>query len=319
MSEVVCLERLACLENIVFVSPPLRRTYDEIRLPTYLNEKGCWIGASSQAGKTKALEYCEAALKMELPNAVVLRLNMHILPAATKRSFPIRLLQRLGIEQSSIDTTKLRIKLAKTIGDRLANAAQKLCILLLDESQAMTISDFYFLKDLSNDLLPWGVSLLTFVFGETPKMSNIVDQLQNGDEQGLAERFVRRELRLHTYDSTSDFHDLLQQMDEIRFEVFGSMSVTQYFLGSAFHRGFRFATEAARVFEAQRNAMERGADVNLGRIFIALRWILARGGECEIFDRSGAALSEGVLQNAIGYALCVPVQSNADDTDVTPR
>lgn len=290
---------LTVIEDLIFPSPPLRSTYEQIRVPIVLRSTGCWFSGSSGQGKSTAISYCAEALRLEFPSMPVLALNVHMLPANATRSIPVRLLQSIDHKKTSGDITQLKVRLAHTLAERALKSPLRQAVLLFDEAQALRIQDLFSLKDLSNDLVRHGAGLLTVMFGESPKMEALAEKTNAGDDSGLGERFFVRQLDLCTYDSLEDWQSLFKQMDECRFSSLSNQTVPEAFLMGASGNPLRLYSEAPYLWKALKAIK---TPLSLRRIFTGIRWwILHAGNHVSKAERVPADL----WNRAIAFGACL--------------
>lgn len=266
---------ISIIKNLTFVTNPLKRIFKKIRLPLYLNESGCWFQAGSGQGKSTATEYCRKALLAEIPSLPIFTLNEHVLPASALRAFFIRMLILSGHLTTTGETARLRLRLAKQLAILADACPLRLVVLLLDEGQAFRDIDLFILKDLSNDMEHLGYGLLTFIFGEAPTMGDRVSALLEGKNPGIAERFVGgHQLKFETYTSEEDWLSLFSAIDRETFDIFNGKTVAQFYFKPSDVSNFRFSAETARFYEALEKIKKDGFDLNLRRIFTAIRWVI---------------------------------------------
>lgn len=291
------------IKKLTFVSNPLRRIYDSIRLPLYLNEPGCWFEAGSGEGKSTAVEYCYQALLAEIPSLPVFVINEHTLPASALRAFFIRMLDMAEHSCSTGETARLRIRLAKQLCMLAYECPLKMVVLLIDEGQAFRDVDLFILKDLSNDMERFGVTLLTFVFGEAPAMSNRVSTLNSGTSKGIAERFVGgHHLNFHTYKSASDWRSLFDEIDHRPFALLNGKTVAEYYFQFCDISEFSFTSEVDDFWSAIKNAKHNNSELNLRKIFTGFRWAILH--VMKASPKKLQHMPDGIWESAFSYAAC---------------
>lgn len=288
----------AVIEGLIFPTTPLVRTYEEIRVPVHLRTSGSWFSGASGQGKSTALEYCVEALKSEFPDLVVFALNHHMLPGNASRSIPLRLLD--AIDGKAVgDATRLRLRLVRLLAELCYGTAARQCVLFFDEAQALRPQDLFFLKDLSNDLARHNTGMLTFMFGESPKMDQLVGKSRSGEDLGLAERFFVRRLCLHGYDALSDWRSLLMQMDEVDFSILGGKTVPQYFLCNPVGTPYQMQSQVNALWEAFQPRGGHDPLPTLRRKFTAIRWWILQAGP---YIRRHEEIPDGLWRRSVEYA-----------------
>jgi len=290
---------LAIIEDFVFRSPPLEKTYNAIRVPVILRTSGCWFSGDSGQGKSTAITYCLESLRAEFPLMPVFMLNLHMLPTNASRSIPIRLLEEVEHKVKGGETTSIKIRLVNSLAERALRCPLRQIVLLFDEAQALRSQDLFLLKDLSNDLARLGVGMLTVMFGESPKMEDLADRTRSGENVGLAERFFVRRLDLCSYEALDDWQALLTQMDEVRFSELENRTVPEAFLVNAADGApHLLQTEARGLWKA----IEKTNSPSLRRIFTGIRWWILHAGHCLSQKKK---VPKGLWESSMAYGACV--------------
>lgn len=290
---------LATIEDLIFPSPPLKKTYEQIRVPVVLRMSGCWFADKSGHGKSTAMSYCAEALRLEFPRMPVFVLNLHMLPANASRSIPIRLLEEVDHKVIGGETTRIKMRLAKSLAERAWQSPLRQVVLLFDEAQSLRPQDLFLLKDLSNDLACLSVGLLTVMFGESPKIEDLVDHTCAGEDHGLAERFFVKQLTLGKYESLDDWQSLLGQMDKCRFPELLNQTVPETFLiNAASGVAHRLESEALAFWKA----IEKNKSCSLRRTFTGIRWWILHAGS---FLAKSERIPTDLWDSAMLYGACV--------------
>jgi len=268
--------QIACsqLKRLTFVSGPLKRTYNEMRLPLYLNEPGCWLSAPYGQGKTIAIDYCAASLRSEVPGLPVFVINEQVLPGNELKSFFIRaLLESKHQKTSSSQADVLRNRLARYWAELSDSSPLGCVVLLLDEGQAIREVDEHLLKDLGNQIVQEGGALQVFTFGESPKLDTLISGRKFKNTSGSVDRvFGGHKLKLHDYDSLSDWETLFAEMDDQPFARLSDMTVRDRFFGHLDISGYQLKSEVKRFYKALSDVKKkRTGTINLRRIFLGIR------------------------------------------------
>lgn len=267
------------VEPLVLTSEPLKRTYENLRLVVYLKVPGCWLAAPHGRGKTVAIEYCARRLKAEIPGLPVFIVNEQILPGNELRSFFIRALTESGYSSPfSTDATVLRLRLPMYWAELSKGSPLHCVVLFLDEGQSMREADEGLIKDLSNQIVRLGGSLMTISFGESPAFEALICKRKGAPHMnGAVDRlFGGRRLELSSYKSESDWKSLFAEMDSTAFEELGWCTITQAYFSHLNMQDFKLENEAPRFRKALRKTYGPQAlkDVNLRRVFVGIRHAL---------------------------------------------
>ena len=305
----------AKLEKLLLASDPLQRTYNELRLPLYVREPGCWLSAPFGEGKSVAMDYCASALAAEVPGLPIFKVNEHVLPGNELRSF-----LRSALIASKYDkpdatrTDTLRNRLAHHWAELSFSSPLGCVVLLLDEGNSMREADEFLLKDLGNEIHMYRGALQTFVFGESPKLDLLVSQRRNVSQNGAVDRlWCGHKINLHLYESESDWKSLFQQMDQEVFRELSNLSIRSFFFGHMDISGYSMEQEAPRFWRAlESTAKHKGGTVNLRRIFVGIRQAILKTAldTLDLDVQRFTGVSEAGWQDALQYG-CVCEDSYA--------
>lgn len=267
------------IEPLLLTSDPLRRTYEQLRFVVYLKVPGCWLAAPHGRGKTVAIEYCARRLKVEIPGLPVFIVNEQILPGNELRSFFIRALTDSGYDKPvSSDSSSLRHRLPMYWAELSKCSPLRCVVLFLDEGQSMRELDESLIKDLSNQIVRMGGSLLTIAFGESPKFEALISKrTAPPNENGAVDRlFGGRKLVLSSYENESDWASLFTEMDSTIFEELGGHTITQAYFSHMNMRDFKLKNEVPLFCKALKEVYGASAleAVNLRRVFVGIRHAL---------------------------------------------
>lgn len=267
------------VSTLILTSDPLRKIYEQVRLVVYLNVPGCWLAAPYRRGKSSAIEYCAKRLKVEIPGLPVFIVNEQILPGNELRSFFIRALTDSGYDKPlSRDATTLRHRLPMHWAELSKFSPLKCVVLLLDECQSMRELDESLIKDLSNQIVRLGGSLLTIAFGESPSFEAMVSKRTDpSNANGAVDRlFGGMKLELSGYENESDWKSLFSQMDTVPFAELGGKTISQAYFSHMNMQDFKLENEVPTFLKILKK--EYGAKsvskVNLSRIFVGIRHAL---------------------------------------------
>lgn len=265
------------VERILLDSAPLRATYQQLRLPIYLKEPGCYLAAPFGEGKTIALQYCAKNLMAEIPGLPVFIVSEQVLPGNDLKSFFARaLIESKHEKPTSNSAGTLRTRLARYWADLSQMSPLGCVVLLLDEGQAMRETDEFLLKDLTNEISILSGSLLIFTFGESPGFLELVERRKLAiNRNGAVDRlFCGQCLNLYEYETEDDWKSLFEEMDTQRFFELGGKTITESYFGHLKTQSFKMNNEANRLFCAIKT-ISRGSDkpvgFNLRRIFLGIR------------------------------------------------
>lgn len=303
------------IEKLTFVSKPLKRTFSSLRLPLYLRQHGCWLSEARGDGKTRAIQYCEQALRFENPGLPVYSINQHVLPGNELRSFFYRALIKSQHISTSGTASIMRQRLASFWAELSRQSPLGQVVLLIDEGQAMRETDLTLLKDLSNDMANMSGTLQTFVFGESPKLDVQVKKFKATNAGGEVDRvFGGRKFRLHRYETLEDWESLLSEMDSGRFIELDNKSISEFFFGHVDISRFSFAKESQAFWQALNSVEKKNKGLlNLRNIFFSIRYAIHKTMEETLFGNKTelVAFRRGLWREALLQALSVSDQNKS--------
>lgn len=266
----------SALERLLFVTAPLERTYESMRLSIAIREPGCWFSASYGEGKTRAMEYCAEALAKNFPGLPVFAINEHVVPGNELRSFLVNALTVSHHEKPNSSLTDTLPNRLSRYWSELAMSSPLGCVVvLLDEGQALRRQDDSLLKDIGNEISLQGGSLYIIIFGESPSLDLLVaERLASFSITGAVDRlYAGHKLNLATYESLEDWESLFSGMENDSFDLLGNVTVSHAFFGHMDTSSYSMESEAERFFKALQSLahIDRVRYMNLRRKFVAIR------------------------------------------------
>lgn len=134
------------------------------------------------------------------------------------------------------------------------------------------------IKDLSNQIVRMGGSLLTITFGESPNFEGLVSRRTAVPHaNGAVDRlFGGHKLILSSYENESDWISLFTEMDSTIFEELGGKTIAQAYFSHMNMREFKLENEVPLFCKALKTVYGESAlkDVNLRRVFVGIRYSL---------------------------------------------
>lgn len=215
-----------------------------------LRQQGLCFTAISGTGKTSALAYVKNYLETRIPNLVVYSHSTHNYQVDSIRAFFKFFLDSVGVKELKGETADLRKRLVSKIQDDAVVSGYNMAVLLIDESQKMSIKDFYFLKDTINDLDKARIGFVTVLMAQAPDFDEVYNLMKTNHKLDLFSRFA---LYRATFDSLRTLKDvvrLFKHIDETEYSNDFPVRWTEFFFPIAYSWGFRLANEAPHFFES---------------------------------------------------------------------
>lgn len=290
-------------EHLVLTGP-IEELYREVRRVILLREPGCFISGPSGIGKTSALRAIVPMIRDRSPTLPIFTLNMVTQGGVSIRGFFKHLLSTICHKDRSGETEDLRDRIITAIEVDAVASGCGMAVMLVDEAQVMSIADFRFLKDVSNDLAKHRVQLITILMAESPAFGEVIASLKRERATDLVSRFTMRSVEFRALNSESDIRLILKSIDEQIFPKERGIRWTEFFLPNAFTAGFRLEAETPLLLHALEAACSRtlnGVKVFPARqLFVAIRAFLV---DNAAHDSAHIALPNERWTKAIEYAL----------------
>jgi hypothetical protein len=237
-------------QSVSLPTPAVQELYQDIRRVVVLRESGCSISAISGVGKSFALDIIKQQLMKDFPGIVVYTHNAHYHQVSSVRGFFQHFLTTVDQPNRKGETYELRLRLVTTIVDDAGRSPSKLAVMLVDEAQELHLSDFWFLKDVYNDLAQEGIRLIGILMAEEPAFGDSIKKLSGAREKSLIDRFSQRIFHLRAYRKIDDIRWILQTIDSELFLENPKVRWTEFFFPVAYAAGFRLEHQADALWNA---------------------------------------------------------------------
>lgn len=289
--------------SVLLPTKMIQEMYKIVKTIVLLRSSGNVFVGESGAGKTDAVERIRTMLLADFPGLPIYIHDAHNHNIATQRAFYKHFLHTVGLNEQKGETADLRARLLHQIVDDARVSGYSFIILFIDESNAMLVNDFLFLKDVYNDLAHAGVQLLTILVGQSPQMQGALDKLLTAGRTDLSFRFATRVHEFRGFCSVEALQFVFNEIDSREFPVGSGKTWTEFFLPVAWKAGYRLANEAERCLQIV--ATEWGVDAP-GKIslparpmFLAIRRFLLNAAE---FDSADIQIPEDIWREVAVYA-----------------
>jgi len=243
------------VSNRTYLMPThsIGETYAMVLKVIMRRDSGLVIFGKSRYGKTSAMLYCRQALRDEFPNMPVSIYNAKRDMSPHKGNFYTSLLEVVGHarwdDRSSIIVKHSR--LVNFMADAASNDPRKLYILFLDEAARLQQSHYDWIKDIYNDLILRGVTLLPILVGPHQLLNQKISFLKAGEEgEAIVNRFMLYEHPFRGIREKDDFIECLGYYDKAVYPGGSEWTYTRFFLPEAFSAGFRLENHGDLLWEA---------------------------------------------------------------------
>lgn len=239
--------------RFILKTPPIAEALEDLLALIKFRDTGGYLVAPQRWGKTRAAKYLCATMKFilgEIP-IVFVPLRGNIKRGAS--SFFSFLLNQARYRYSASKgrtETDLRNLFTRCVVSRGKRTPHKLFVLVVDEAQLLTVEQWIFLFNISNEADSFGVSLVVIAVGQLPLLKH-ADHLLNEGREEIVERFLHRQLRFRGLLSADDLKFVFDGLDKL--DELSQKSPGKYlsrFCPRAIEAGWALATEADRFWNA---------------------------------------------------------------------
>lgn len=296
------------LKSVVLPTSAVADVITKVRSAAMLRQHSISFSGPSGSGKSQALRGVSIELRKHFPDVSIFTHHILNQPSNSTRGFFKHFLVTTQAGSTFGETYDLRSRLTNKLLESALLSRLKLVLMLIDESQQMTIEDFNFLKDVGNHLEFHGAHILVVMMAEEPTFQNVLSRLRQSDRKGLAARFALKNLEFKTMREREDYQSLFDLIDQQVFPLGSGISWPQFFAPISWRRGFRMRDQAEIVFELVESMLgDAHADqaVNLRQLFVAIRIMLlnladseASGDAWNPMDAWKTALDDALVMEA---------------------
>lgn len=243
------------VSNRAYLMPThsIGETYATVLKVIRRRDSGLVIWGRIRYGKTSAMKYCRQCLAIDFPNLPVAIYNAKRDMSPHKGNFYTDLLALVGHARwdDRCSTIVKHNRLINFMADAASNDPRKLFILFLDEASRMLPSHYDWIKDIYNDLMLHGVTLLPILVGQRLLLEQKISFLKTGEEgEAIVNRFMLYEHPFRGINEKEDFVTCLSYYDSAVYPEGTEWTYTRFFLPEAFAAGFRLETYGDMLWEA---------------------------------------------------------------------
>ncbi|WP_454742757.1 ATP-binding protein [Cupriavidus necator] len=229
-------------------TPPLIDFYNQAKLFIALRHS-FYIEESTGEGKTMMMRFLRETLPRDLGDLRVIHYRRDNRDEPSLGGFFKGFLERMGHPIVSGSPYDLSERLIRNILELALRTQWRYIVLIIDEAQAMEVSDFGFVKDLNNELEEEGIDFSFIACGEAPFLGELIKKIDPDGRNAYCDRYFRHRLRLRGYTKDS-LGELLRAVDRTRWPGEQDQTYTEFWFPLAYATGFRLETLTTELWEA---------------------------------------------------------------------
>lgn len=296
----------------------VKRTLTQVVSAVTSGLPGIAFVAFPRFGKTCATKYISKALVSIFDDLLVLTFIAKYHSKQGELHFFKELLKafNIGFPQGR-EIPNFFERLVNGLSTRVITSHSKRIILFIDEAQKLSVDQYSWLIDLSNELGEKNVSLTVILFGQ-PQLISKREILLHSYRTDIVSRFMVEVKNFDGIRDDSELAEILIFYDDQVISEYPSNSgcaCSQFFLPKAYQAGWRLATQSTRLWKAFEavaqdtgdKAISSGLNIGMTWIKIAVQNILI-----SLMENDAASLKadDVILKNAVersGFAESIGV------------
>jgi len=275
------------------VTKTIEQAYASIREQIWLGRPSLYFYSTPRVGKSECAKAIKHFILSESPDKYVVLVSCDV---TEEETIVETLCKGIGLLPKSREKgSRLRARLINHISCELSSLSGNHFVLILDEMQALQISDYKHLQVIQNDLKIKGISTTTIGFAQS-EINDLHAVLRQAKEDAIIARFLSQRILFEGCSDILWLEALLSRFDESLFFPSGSdCSYTRFFLPQSFANGFRLKDHAEVIYKTIRQAL--GANkIPIEHLFIMIEYILISS---RPDDRDSFVLSEEKIKSAL--------------------
>ena len=270
-----------------------------------------------RVGKTQAIRYLMDNAERFFGSPIPMTLMScweYTYQGTTENRFFSEMLHMLGYEMPKSGTAA--IKRRRTIDFMIERAhlvREHRYLLLVDEAQWLSEAHYRFLMDLHNQLKMANVRLIVLLVGQ-PELVEMRNNFKSAKKRHLLGRFMTDVHRFSGLSGSLELRRMLQALDVGSEYPSGSgVSFTKFFLPKAFDSGWRFASQAERIWDAlericRKENVSFPKEMPVQPITACVRWLMKT---LSHMDEPDLEIDERMIEDAIYRVSLLQIQDYA--------
>jgi len=212
-------------------------------------DTGLVVYGNTRYGKTSSIFYCTKMLHIEFPGVPVRLFSVPQDLTASEGKFFTLFLEAVKHKDTGGTVADKRIRLANYIIDAGSQSSRRIFVLFIDEAQKFSAVHYEWLRDMYDQAVIGGVSLLVILVGQLDlyAQKNAFIKLKKVE---IVSRFMIFDMRFYGIRTFEDFAFCLGQYDVLDFPVGSGWTFTRFFMPTAYASGFRLGDYAQVLWGA---------------------------------------------------------------------
>lgn len=198
-------------------TPPIMEALEDVRSLIEFRDTGGFMVAPQRWGKTSAAKYICLAITALFGHIPTIFVPMRSPIKAGGNSFFKFILTQARhkyANRAGRTETDLRNLTTECIVTRARRSKHKMLILVIDEAQLLTLEQWGFLFNISNEVDAHDLSLLVLSIGQS-RLLKAAEGLLNDNREEISERFLQRRIRFRGLQTEAELKFVLQQLAKV--------------------------------------------------------------------------------------------------------
>lgn len=228
-------------------TPPIIEAFEDFSTLIEFRDPGGYFVAPQRWGKTRAARYlCKALVKTfgPIPHLFVPLRESIKKGAIAFFSYLLNQAKYRYVHSAHRTETDLRNLFTECVATRARRSRHKMFLLVVDEAQLLTLEQWGFLFNISNEIDALGLNLVVLLVGQ-PKLVDAREKLLDDGREEIVERFLQRRLRFRGLVTCSELEFVLKALDEMEMPPGSGRRYLSHWCPLAVEGGWRLSSEAA--------------------------------------------------------------------------
>lgn len=273
----------------------IESAYGRIREQIWLGRPSLYFYSTPRMGKSQCAAAIRHLISQEFTDKYVVLVSCDVSEIESVVETICKAINL--IPKSREKLSKLRGRLSTHICCELASISGNHFVMILDEMQALTLTDYKHLQVIQNDLKIKGISTTTVGFAQS-EINSRQGTFRLAEEDAIIARFLSQRISFRGCTDQTWLKALLANFDDQLFYPLGSgCSYSRFFLPQAVANGFRLDDYADIIYKSVTETVGGSAGlIPIEHLFTAIEYMLisARGEDTPDFR-----LSQTIIQSAI--------------------
>lgn len=283
------------------LTPMITETYIRLRDRVWMRRTGTVMYAETRIGKTTCLDSVEVFLKKDFPEVFIVSFIADDGRRSTSPNSGAMkdILDAIGIRDPKKKETKEHIRdLVAYVSVNLAGRSAKQFVLLIDEMQLLSRTDFTALLVVHNRLKKLKIAMSTIGFAQ-PEILNTLATFRSANADQLIARFLHEPIQFSGCLSEGDLRVILVAYDfEKHYPDDSDWTYTRFFFPKAFSAGLRISDYCTEIWEALLKAATPSANssVRMENVSATIEYLLAANRK---YDENSFRFSDEMIEAAV--------------------